>query len=116
MPRHVVVDLSKVLLEFSASCAGVNVVEYSPLTETKKLVVPSARSKVSGKSFNHVSSPYMTSFPVLFALIWASHVSCDARVEVSSVSSRFRMTSRKEGMEPVVIALSLGIVTVGEVA
>jgi hypothetical protein len=87
-----------------------------PPTETKKLVVPSIRSKVPGNNFSHVSSPYMTSFPVPLALIWASHVSCHAKVDVSSVSSRFRMTSRKEGMEPVVMALSLGIVTVGDVA
>ena len=33
------------------------------LTDTKKLVVPSARSKVFGNSFSQVSSPYMTSFP-----------------------------------------------------
>jgi hypothetical protein len=33
-----------------------------------------------------------------------------------SVSSRFRIASRKEGMEPVVMALRRGIVTVGEVA
>ena len=86
------------------------------LTETKKLVVPSARSNVPGNSFSHVSSPYMTNFPVSLAFICASHVSCDAKLDDSSASSRLRTTSRKEGIEPVVIALSRGIVTVGEVA
>ena len=33
-----------------------------------------------------------------------------------SDSAKLRMTSRKEGMDPVVIALTLGIVMVGEVA
>lgn len=86
------------------------------LTETKKLVVPSARSKVPGNSFSQVSSPYMSSFPVPLAFICASHVSCEARLELSSPSSRLRTTSRKEGIEPVVMALRRGIVTVGEVA
>lgn len=58
----------------------------------------------------------MINLPVPFAFICANHVSCEARVEVSPPSSRLRMTSRKEGMEPVVMALSLGIVTVGDVA
>lgn len=86
------------------------------LTETKKLVVPSARSNVPGNSFSHVSSPYMASFPVPLAFICASHVSWDARLELSSPSSRLSTTSRKDGIEPVVIALRRGIVTVGEVA
>ena len=85
-------------------------------TETKKLEVPSARSKVSGKSFSHVSSPYNTNFPVFLAFIWASQESCADNWELVSASSRFRMTSRKEGMDPVVMAFSRGIVTVGEVA
>ena len=88
----------------------------SLLTETKKLVVPSYRSKMSGKSFNQVSSPYMTSLPVPLAFIWASHVSWDARLEDSSPSARLRTTSRKDGTDPVVIAFSLGMVTVGDVA
>ena len=33
-----------------------------------------------------------------------------------SDSAKFRMTSRKEGIDPVVIALTLGMVIVGEVA
>lgn len=33
-----------------------------------------------------------------------------------SDSAKFRMTSRKEGIEPVVIALTRGIVIVGDVA
>ena len=33
-----------------------------------------------------------------------------------SDSAKFKMTSRKEGMDPVVIALTLGMVMVGEVA
>lgn len=86
------------------------------LTETKKLDVPSARSKKSGNNFNHVSSPYMTILPVPFAFICASHVSCVASVEVVSDSAKFKMTSRNDGTDPVVIALILGIVIVGEVA
>lgn len=86
------------------------------LTETKKLDVPSALSKVSGKSFSQVSSPYMTSLPVFFAFIWASQVSCVASVELVSDSAKLRITSKNEGIEPVVIALILGIVIVGEVA
>lgn len=90
------------------------------LTETKKLLVPSARSKKSGNNFNHVSSPYITSFPVpfsnCFALICANHVSWVARVEVVSDSAKFKITSTKEGIEPVVIAFTRGMVMVGEVA
>jgi hypothetical protein len=86
------------------------------LTETKKLVVPSALSNVPGNNFSQVSSPYMTSFPVPLALIWASHVSCEAKFELSSPSSRLSTTSRKEGIDPVVMALRRGIVTVGDVA
>lgn len=86
------------------------------LTETKKLEVPSARSNVSGKSFNQVSSPYMTNLPVSLAFICAIQVSWVASVEDVSDSAKLRITSRKEGMEPVVIALILGIVMVGEVA
>ena len=33
-----------------------------------------------------------------------------------SDSAKFRITSRKEGIDPVVIALTLGMVMVGEVA
>lgn len=87
-----------------------------PLTETKKLDVPSALSNVSGKSLSQVSSPYMTIFPAPFAFICANHVSCFASDEVVSDSRKLSMTSRKDGMEPVVIALTRGMVTVGEVA
>lgn len=86
------------------------------LTDTKKLVVPSALSKKSGNSFSHVSSPYMIIFPVALAFICANHVSCVAREEDVSDSAKFRITSRKDGMEPVVIAFTRGIVTVGDVA
>lgn len=62
----------------------------------------------------------MTSFPSLplncLALICASHVSCVASVEVVSDSAKFRITSTKEGIEPVVMAFTRGIVMVGEVA
>jgi hypothetical protein len=58
----------------------------------------------------------MTSLPSPFAFICASHVSCVARVDEVSDSAKLRITSRKEGIEPVVIALILGIVIVGEVA
>ena len=94
----------------------VNSCQARPLTETKKLVVPSSRSNVPGNNFSQVSSPYMTNFPVPFAFIWASQVSWDARVEDSSPSFRLRTTSRKDGTDPVVMALRRGIVTVGEVA
>lgn len=63
-----------------------------------------------------MSSPYITILPVPFAFICASHVSCVARVEEVSDSAKFRITSRKDGMEPVVIALILGMVMVGAVA
>ena len=86
------------------------------LTDTKKLVVPSALSKKSGKSFNHVSSPYMINFPMPLAFICASHVSCVARDDDVSDSAMFRITSRNEGTEPVVMAFTRGIVTVGDVA
>ena len=58
----------------------------------------------------------MTNFPVPFAFICASHVSCVARVEDVSDSAKLRIRSRKEGVEPVVMALILGMVMVGEVA
>lgn len=58
----------------------------------------------------------MSSFPVFLALIWASHVSCKARVEEVSASSKLRMASRNEGVVPVVMALIRGMVIVGDVA
>lgn len=63
-----------------------------------------------------MSSPYITIFPVPFAFIWASHVSCVASVDVVSDSAKFRMTSRNDGMDPVVMALILGMVIVGDAA
>lgn len=58
----------------------------------------------------------MSNFPLFFAFNCASHVSWEARDDDSSPSSIFRMTSRNEGMDPVVMALILGMVTVGDVA
>lgn len=92
------------------------------LTETKKLLVPSSRAKNPGKSFTHVSSPYMTSFPPrpsapnCFALICASQVSCAASVDDVSDSAKLRIRSTNDGVLPVVMALRRGIVMVGEVA
>lgn len=51
-----------------------------------------------------------------FARSCASHVSCVASVDVVSDSAKLRITSRKEGMEPVVMALTRGMVIVGDVA
>lgn len=88
-------------------------------TATKKLLVPSLLSNIPGKSFNHVSSPYIIIFSPSFspfAFICASHVSWLAKLEVVSDSAKLRMRSRKEGMEPVVMALTLGIVIVGAAA
>lgn len=39
-----------------------------------------------------------------------------ARDDVVSDSAKFRITSRKDGIDPVVMALILGIVMVGDVA
>lgn len=82
--------------------------------------MPSERWNVPGKSLSQVSSPYMTSLRdhLLFHLsfICASHVSCDANEEVVSDSEKLRITSRNEGIDPVVIALILGMVIVGDVA
>ncbi len=110
MPGHIVVHFDKVLQPL----ADVDI-SMDP-TETKKLVVPSARSKTWGNSFNQVSSPYMTIFPVPFAFICASHVSCVVKVEEVSDSAKLRMASRNDGVEPVVMALILGMVMVGELA
>lgn len=63
-----------------------------------------------------MSSPYISSFPVSFAFICASHVSWEASDDDSSPSSMFKMTSRNDGIDPVVMALILGMVTVGDVA
>jgi hypothetical protein len=58
----------------------------------------------------------MTNFPRFFAFICASHVSWVARVDEVSDSAKFKIRSIKDGIEPVVIALILGIVMVGAVA
>ena len=76
MPRHVVIHFSMIL----ATLNLVFIYTLPPpievlLTETKKLDVPSARENVSGNNFNHVSSPYITSFPPGLAFSCASHVS-----------------------------------------
>jgi len=117
MAGDIIVDLRKVLLRqfpispFSAQTITQTIV----LTETKKLDVPSLRSNIPGNSLSHVSSPYMTSFPPR-TLICASQLSCCAKVDVVSDSAKLRITSRKPGIEPVVIAFTRGIVIVGEVA
>ena len=119
MSRHIVIHLGEVLHMTSTNvliALSTTSGQWHLLTETKKLVVPSARTKKSGKSFNHVSSPYMTSLPPSFALSCASHVSCVASVDEVSDSAKLRMTSRKEGMEPDVMALTRGMVMVGDVA
>ena len=122
MSCHIIIHFRKIL--HRASKVNISLFLYtsrrSALTETKKLLVPSALSKKSGNSFNHVSSPYMTSFPLplskFLALICASQVSCVPSVEEVSDSAKLRITSTKEGMEPVVMALTRGMVMVGEVA
>ena len=62
---HVVVYLGKVLAQrFSVLLkANIQVGDEKPLTETKKLEVPSARKNVLGNSLSHVSSPYITNLP-----------------------------------------------------
>ena len=117
MPCHVIVHFSKVLgISISVARSTLRTPNEVPLTETKKLDVPSARENVSGNSFSQVSSPYITSFPPGLAFSCASQVSWCAKLEVASDSAKFNMTSRKEGIDPVVIALSRGIVMVGDVA
>jgi len=117
MAGDIIIDLGKVLLrQLSISPAFTHITAWAvALTETKKLDVPSLRSNIPGNSFNHVSSPYITSFPPR-TLICASQLSCCARVDVVSDSAKLRITSRKPGTEPVVIAFTRGIVIVGEVA
>lgn len=58
----------------------------------------------------------MTNFPLSLAFNCASHVSCVASVDVVSDSAKLRMTSKNEGIEPVVMAFTRGMVMVGEVA
>lgn len=87
-----------------------------PLTETKKLEVPSAREKRPGNNFNQVSSPYITNFPACFDFNCTNQLSWWAKLELVSDSAKFRMRSRKDGIDPVVIAFIRGIVIVGELA
>lgn len=115
MPRHILVHFHEVLRGESQSATFDSVSWRALLTETKKLVVPSDRSNIPGNSLSHVSSPYITSRSPR-ALSCASQVSWYARVDVVSDSAMFRITSRNEGTDPVVIAFSRGIVTVGEPA
>jgi len=58
----------------------------------------------------------MIIFPRCVCANCASHVSCDASEEEVSDSAKLRIRSRKDGVEPVVIALIRGMVMVGEVA
>lgn len=76
MPCHVIVHFRKVLvIENLVAMSVVHVLNKMPLTETKKLEVPSARENVSGNSFSQVSSPFMTNFPPGLAFNCDSHVS-----------------------------------------
>lgn len=113
MSSDIIINFSKILDIYSAR---LSTTMASRLTETKKLEVPSERSKKLGNNFNQVSSPYMIIFPESFAFNCASHVSCVARLDEVSDSAKFRITSKKDGMEPVVMALILGMVMVGDVA
>ena len=85
-------------------------------TETKKLDVPSALVKSPGNSFNQVSSPYISNGPPRTESNCFSHESCVANEEDESDSAKLRMTSRKDGVDPVVSALIRGMVTVGGLA
>lgn len=117
IPGDIMVHLGEVLLGGVSSDVRLKLWARAGIilrTDTKKLEVPSCRSKVSGKSFSHVSSPNITRSPESLAFICASHVSCAARLDDVSPSSMLRIASRNEGMEPVVMDLRRGIVTVGE--
>lgn len=58
----------------------------------------------------------MINFPLGFPFNCISQVSWFARLDVVSDSAKLRIASRKEGIDPVVMALTRGIVIVGEVA
>lgn len=116
MTCHIVVDLNEILYKWILALLLLLIWYFwTWLTDTKKLVVPSALSNIPGKSLIQVSSPYMTSCPSL-AFNWASHVSWCASVEDVSDSAMFKITSRNDGTDPVVMAFNRGIVTVGELA
>ena len=86
------------------------------LTETKKLVVPSDLVKSFGNNFSQVSSPYIASLLSFLRLNCKGQESWSARVDDVSDSAKLSMTSKKDGIEPVVIAFTRGMVIVGEVA
>lgn len=115
---HIMIYFREVLrennLSFNTNTAGTQSPKVQ-LTDTKKLVVPSARSNIPGKSLSQVSSPYITSRPPV-AFNCANQVSWYASVDVVSDSAMLRITSKKDGTEPVVMAFSRGIVTVGALA
>ena len=61
---NIIINLCEILfVKFLATASTIQVIYRWPLTETKKLVVPSARAKVSGNNLSQVSSPNMISFP-----------------------------------------------------
>lgn len=117
MSGHVVIHFCEILVYNLSIDRNLYVHVYGLLlTDTKKLDVPSARSNASGNNFNQVSSPYITNVPSFLIFICASQVSWLASVAVVSDSAKFKITSRKDGMEPVVMALTRGMVIVGDVA
>ena len=69
-----------------------------------------------GNNFNQVLSPYITSFPSPLEANWASQWSWLHKVDDVSDSAKFKIASRNDGVDPVVIALIRGIVIVGDVA
>lgn len=84
----------------------------NPLTSTKSFTYNESsfsyvRSNMSGNIFVHVLSPANTIFP-LASVIWWSNESI-----FSFELPKFRTTSMKFGMVPVVMDFILGIVTVG---
>ena len=64
MPCHIIINFCKVLSQAILVSTMVTMRPREALTETKKLVVPSAREKVLGNSFNQVSSPYIKRCPL----------------------------------------------------
>lgn len=111
--RYIVINFCKVL-QSAFSTTSLHTRLLGGPTETKKLVVPSVRENVPGNSLCHVSSPCITILPP-FALIWPNHVSCCASEDVSD-SAKFMITSKNDGIPPVVRAFTRGMVTVGDVA
>jgi len=118
VPRHIVVHLNRILNEYQTttqqhqhvSTIGGRERRHTHAherersvclsTETKKLFVPSERTKLSGNIFNHVSSPNtatdrfcLTKFPTIFSCCRADE-------------SKFSSTSMKFGIPPVTKAYS----------